>query len=77
MRKIEIGLHDMLDLVASASCYGFADDVFMSSAYEFCRPVTDGEIKKFSDAIASEDGYSVEDGEDARQILTEWRDKHQ
>lgn len=76
MRQITIELPEILDLVSCAEDYGFADDVFMCSMYEFCGDVSDAEISEFAQALASKEGYSSEDGEEASDRLTEWRNKH-
>lgn len=76
MRPITIPLEEILDLVNSAEGYGFADDVFMGSMYGFCGDVSDAEIAEFATAVAQQDGYSAEDGDEVTETLTEWRDKY-
>jgi len=80
MRKIEIDLRDILDLVNCAHDYGFSDNVLMSSFAEFTGPVSEAEIEEFAryflTPAARREGYGQEDVGQAKERLTEWADKY-
>lgn len=71
-RKIETTLYNILDLIACAEGYGFADDVLMCALFKITGKVTDEEIKVFV-----KDNYlSAEDCQDIIARLKESRDKY-
>ena len=67
---------EILDLVWCAEDYGHSGSVCMSSLYEFARPVTDSDIKRYSLSLKDEDGYGEEDRENAVEGLTAWREQY-
>ena len=76
MRKIEIELSDLLDLVNAAESFGYADDVLMASLAKWAGNVTDTEISAYAHSLSNESGYGTEDRVEAVARLTEWRGKH-
>jgi hypothetical protein len=72
----EVKQDDILDLVNCAGDYGHANQVCMCTLYEWAHPVTDEDIERYSAELAAAEGYGQEDGDEARERLTEWRDKH-
>ncbi len=75
MRKIEIDLDDILELVNCAEDYGFANDVLLNAFASFTVEVTDEEIKSYATKLMEEDGYGQEDYDEAIEVLTTWRDR--
>lgn len=75
MRQVK--LFDILDLVACAEDYGHWNNVCMVSLYEWAKPVTDDDIKKYAECLTMEDGYGQEDRDEVTERLTKWRDKYE
>jgi len=67
---------DILDLAACAEEYGHGNGVCMFTLYEWAHPVSDEDIKKYSDSLSDKEGYEEEDRKNVTETLTEWRDKH-
>ena len=72
--KRAIDLNEILDLVACAEDFGHWNNVCMFTLYEWAHPVSDGDIKKYSDSL--DDGYEEEDRREVIEILVGWRDEN-
>lgn len=68
---------DILDLVNCAEDYGHSNDVCLHALYTWAQPIEDEDIEKYINSLKNEDGYGDEDRNDAKNRLTEWRDKFQ
>jgi hypothetical protein len=75
MSSRTIDQDEVLDLVNCAEDYGHWNSVCMFSLYDFAKPVTDNDIKRYSLSLKDSNGYGDEDREGAIERLTEWRDR--
>jgi hypothetical protein len=82
MRKtVTVEVDDVLSLVACASTYGYADDVFFDGmAGMLDRQCSDEEIEAYAQSFLSDEmkaqGFGEDDAADARSAVTEWRDRY-
>lgn len=76
MRKVQVDLEDLLDLVNAAEDFGYADDVFMSTMADWAGKVTMAEINEYGDLLAQQPGFSEDDGENAVETLKAWRKQY-
>lgn len=80
MRKIEIDLHELLDIVIAAEDYGYSDDSLLSWFGDFIGELTDNEIEQFASWFKSDEAkkqrYTEEDYEDVKNKLKLFRDKY-
>jgi len=67
---------EILDLVNCAEDYGHWNRVCMGSLYDFAKPVSDDDIKRYSESLTSDNGYGDEDRSGSIARLTEWRDQY-
>lgn len=76
-RDVKTDLFNILSLVSCSDIYGFSDDIFFDAMGEITGDVTDKEINAFiEETFVDEEGYGEEDREEAKEKLTEWRDKY-
>jgi len=66
----------ILDLVVCAEDYGHWNNVCMYSLYEFAKPISDSDIKRYVSSLSDKGGYSDKDRTNAAEKLTAWRNKY-
>lgn len=66
----------ILDLVSCADDYGHNNDVCMWSLYEWAKPITDNDIKRYAATLKNKDGFKAEDRRHVVEELTKWRNKY-
>ena len=80
MRKIEVDLESILDLINCAEDFGFAKTAFFSKMADLTGYVSDNEIHEYANDYLTDEmkahGYTREDYNKAIETLTEWRDKY-
>jgi hypothetical protein len=76
MTTITIDRSEILDLIACAQDYGFADDVLFSAFGEWIVYLSDDEISTFANGLLSIEGYGEEDVDIVMTRLVEWRDRY-
>jgi hypothetical protein len=78
MRKeIKTDLDNILDIVICSTDYGFGKTMF----FDFCsslinKELSDQEIESFSKRLSSQDGYTQEDYESAKERLHDFKSKY-
>ena len=77
MRKLEIELGNILDLIVCAEDYGFKDDVLFDSFAEMLgRELADAEIEWYARDLENTEGYGEEDYESAKETLEEFKNQY-
>jgi hypothetical protein len=77
MRKIEIEISEILDLVNCAEDYGFEDDVLFDAFAEFLGyKLSNEEIEIFSKSFLKEEGYGKEDYNQIKKRLFDFKTKY-
>ena len=82
MRRVEIPLERLLDLIIAADDYGYGKDALMSFLALAVHPLTIEEVQEFADSYLSEakraQGYGEEDTarvqRDLLQFRLKWRE---
>lgn len=80
MRKVNIDITEILNLIASAEDYGFKDDVLFSYFASFLEQLTNDEIEEYCSYYTSESGreagYGEEDYEEIKEVLQEFKEDY-
>jgi hypothetical protein len=78
-RKVEFSLLDILDLINCSTDYGFADDVLFFAFAGAIKDLSADEIECYANHYLNPEcksqGYTVEDRDNALELLTDWRSK--
>lgn len=76
MRKVEIDLASILDLVVCSEDYGFNDGILMGALAEMVGAIHAQEIEEFTQRYltteAKTQGYSKEDADNVFECLCDW-----
>lgn len=80
MRKVNIDITEILNLITCAEDYGFKSEVLFSSFAAMLEKLSDDEIEEYCSYYTSsagiEAGYSEEDSDNAKEILQQFREDY-
>jgi len=80
MRKVEIDIYEILDLICSSEDYGFNNSTLLYSFKEMLDSLSNDEIENYCSYFLSEEainqGYTNEDYEICKERLIEFKEKY-
>ncbi len=75
-RIISINVDDILSLISCAETYGFSNSVLLGTFRDWLDDkLSEKEIQNYAKDVASTEGYSEEDGDNAAETLKEFKNR--
>lgn len=73
MRQITIGIDSILELISCGSDYGFENEILYDAFSEILGTLSDEEIESYAKHVMNTEGYDIEDYEEIKERLPDFR----